>query len=173
MKKKHVIIQLSIAALLFIFSLSGFLVLHSYINKKNKEALDSEKSWSIEEARRANVKTLELFLEDEIKERNEIDKHFVKNTDIVSFLNTIEGLAPKAGAVAEVTLIDVPKDGAGLMVGVNSKGSFESIYKFLSLLENAPYELDFSSVSLKIVRGGEGESNTWQATFKIQLLSFI
>ncbi len=173
MKKKHVIIQISTAALLFIFSLSGFFILHAYINKKNNEALDAEKNWAIEEARRENVKALELFLEDKTEERNEIDKHFVKNTDIVVFLDTIENLAPQVGAKAEVTLIDVPKDGAGLMVEVHSKGSFESIYRFLSLLENSPYELDFSSVNTQVVKGAEGESNTWQATFKIKLLSFI
>ena len=81
------------------------------------------------------------------------------------------------GARTEVVLVDMPKDKGGLVVGINATGSFESLYKFFTLLENSPYELDFLSLNMQSqITGGElGENQMarWSADFKVKLLSFI
>jgi len=57
-------------------------------------------------------------------------------------------LAPKAGTVAQIDLVNTLPNNAGLIVGMKVSGSFQAIYKFLTLLENSPYELDFLSMDM-------------------------
>ena len=76
---------------------------------------------------------------------------------------------------------------------VKTPGTFDSLYKFLTLLENSPYELefvgmdltregDFTSVAVETPADGTGAQTIvppsikiprWQATFDVRLLSFI
>lgn len=172
MKKKSTIIQFSIALLFFLISVGVFFFLHNYINKKNSIAVASADEWKAEETKRANVKAMEQFLEERAQDRQEIDTHFVPSTDVVGFLDHIESFGPKVGAVGEVTLIDAAKDGSGISVEIRAKGNFESVYKFLALLENAPYEIEITTMNMRMLEGGEG-ARVWEATFKIKLLSFI
>lgn len=165
--------KILVAIVFFLLSFSFFIFLHTYVNKKNQNAIALEQKWKLEEIRRENIKTLEHFLELKSVERSEIDKHFVGSGDVVAFLDLIESLGSQAKAKAEVTLIDIPKDATGLLIEVKSEGSFASLYKFLSLLENAPYELEIISMEMNSSGDGDKGSVMWNATFRIKLLSFI
>ncbi len=109
-------------------------------------------------------------------ERAVLDTHFVRSSDIVPFLATIESLAQKVGGKAEVTSVDIPQDDSLLVVELKAGGSFEALYKFVMLLENSPYELLFISANIQnpgiqdLPTSGASE---WTATFKINLLSFL
>ncbi|KKS24035.1 MAG: hypothetical protein UU82_C0013G0003 [Candidatus Nomurabacteria bacterium GW2011_GWC2_41_8] len=107
-----------------------------------------------------------------------LETHFAKSSDVVPFLDTIEKLALEVGTKAEVNSVDILTDNTGLIVGLKASGSFEAIYKFLTLLENSPYELDFPSIDMhKLAVSGVSDENIqnlkWEATFRIQLLSFV
>jgi hypothetical protein len=65
-----------------------------------------------------------------------------------------------------------------LLVGVKVAGVFEAVYKFLTLLENSPYEIEFLSMDIHktLVTDVAGKSvggSTWEAILKIRLLTFI
>ena len=92
------------------------------------------------------------------------------------FLDTIEALALKAKAKAEVILVDVPKNTTTLVVEVRAEGSFDGVYKFLNLLENSPYEIEFISVDMQksgVSDPKNKEPSKWTSSLKIRLLSFI
>ena len=97
------------------------------------------------------------------------------------FLDTVEGLAPKAGVKAEVTSVDVLSNSNGLVVGMKASGTFNGLYKFLILLENSPYELEFISMNMQsetVVTVSNTEDKNalvpkWNTAFKIKLLSFL
>ncbi|MEI8175115.1 MAG: hypothetical protein WCG28_04155, partial [bacterium] len=106
----------------------------------------------------------------------QLGTHFAQSSNIVPFLDIIEGLATKVGTKAEVTSVDPLGDNAGLSVGMKASGSFSSVYKFITLLENSPYELEF--VSMNIQKGIEADakgnvSEVWNAIFRLKLLSFM
>lgn len=173
MKIKLPKFRILVAVIFFLLSLSVFIFLNFYVNKKNHDATALEHQWQLEELRRENVKTLEHFLELKSNERGELDKHFVGSGDVVAFLDLIESLGAQTQAKAEVTLIDIPKDGSGLLIEVKSDGSFSAVYKFLSLLENAPYELEIVSMEMNASGNSETVVPLWNATFRIKLVSFI
>jgi len=175
--KKFKKVPLILSILLLSFSSLVFFFLYHQTQTNDRASGELEVEWRSEVARRGELKSFDLLLKAIQKERTELDTHYIQNTDIVPFLNMIEKLGPEVGARTEVVLVDMPKDKGGLVVGINATGSFESLYKFFTLLENSPYELDFLSLNMQSqITGGElGENRMarWSADFKVKLLSFI
>jgi translation initiation factor IF-2 len=103
---------------------------------------------------------------------------------VVPFLDTLEGLATKVGIKAETASVDIAPDSLSLLVKINTSGSFEAIYKFLTLLENSPYELEFTGFDMQkedsilatpdlvLNKDIKKQNSKWRATFNIKLLSF-
>jgi len=164
-----------ISIILLFCSCFVFFFLYRTIQNNNTASADTEVKWQSEQNRRDQIQLLDRLLKDIQTERGLLDTHFARGSDVVPFLNLIEKLAPEVGAKAEVALIDVPKDKSGLVVGINSAGSFEALYKFLTLLENSPYELEFISIDLERL-GDVADTKVatnWSGVFKVKLLSFI
>lgn len=147
-----------------------------YSNKA--EAERKEILWQTEALRRDEIKQLEQSVKRLENERVALGTHFARSSDVVPFLDTIEALAGKAEARAEITSVDISKDGAGLLVGVKASGTFSGLYKFIALLENSPYKLKFMGMEIRkeTGTGAEGKnigSGRWDAIFRLKLLSFI
>jgi hypothetical protein len=61
---------------------------------------------------------------------------------------------------------------------MKASGTFNVLYRFLALLENSPYELEFIGVNMDngVVLDTVGKNvaaSKWNAIFKVKLLSFI
>ncbi len=160
------------------FASFSFFFFYRAINSNNEESRLKEGQWQNEAKRRDNIKTLDNSVKIIAGERAQLESHFAQSSDIVPFLDTIEGLAPLAGVKAEVTPpLNILEDHSGLVVGMKASGTFTGIYKFLTLLENSPYELEFVAVginreSVLDTSGKNAAPLKWNAVFKIKLLSF-
>src|SRR3989344_2196179 len=170
-------IPLIISIILLGLSFAIFIFLYKQIQNNDRISGEMERQWLDEANKREEIKSLDLMLKTIESERALLDSHFIKSSDVVPFLNLVEQLAKDAGAGAEVILIDILKDNSGLVVGINAKGNFEALYKFLTLLENSPYELEIISMDLLQSQAGDitDKKNLppqWSAIFKIKLLSF-
>ena len=172
-------IPLLLSVIFFIGSSLIFLFFYRAINDNNQKLQSKEGEWQSEKLKRNEIKTLDHSVKIIEKERAQLETHFAQSSDIVPFLDTIEGLAPKVGVKAEVASVDILTDRTGLMVGMKASGTFGGLYKFLALLENSPYEIEFISMDLRRETGPGGvESKNvtvpkWDVIFKIKLLSFI
>ena len=169
------IILISTLAILILLCFA-FFFLYQEINKNNQKAEQSLLLWQIEANRRDDINYLNRSLKEINQQKMQLDTHFINGSDVVPFLNTVEQLAPLAGASAQVGSVDTNKDNTTLVVTLSSSGSFGSIYKFLTLLENSPYELNFLSMDINKtadVADKKIKNSVWTGTFKIQLLSFI
>lgn len=167
-----VLLVISLVAFCFLF-----LSFYKKINDNNDKAELDIATWQTEALRRDDIKSLNRALKKIEPDRLQLETHFAKSSDVVPFLDTIEKLAPPVGAKAEVSSVDTKANNTGLIVGLKASGSFEAIYKFLTLLENSPYELDFLSIDIHNVAPNVADKNikssSWEAVFKIQLLSFV
>jgi len=171
MKKNFQKIPLLITSALLIFLGAVFIFLHGKTYDNENKAEEGAQAWQTEVARRNDIRMLDRTLQRLLPKRALLDTHFAQSADIVPFLDTIEKLAPQAGAHAEVTSVDAAPDKASLIVGLKASGTFPAIYKFLELLENSPYELDFLSMDIR--KSTQESGDTWEAVFKLQLLTFI
>lgn len=168
-----------IFALLFLaVSSAAFIFLYRQIDSNTKIAAQAQTEWQAESDRRGEVESLDHLLTSTEAERGALESHFAQSSDVVPFLDTIQQLAVSAKATSAIASVAILQDKTGLMIDVNASGSFASVYKFLTLLENSPYELNFTSVDLKTSEGLSADGKTtptgkWTADFQIKLLSFI
>ncbi len=165
---------LAFAVVFFGFFVVVCYFLYSQIEDNLSATKVDEDKWYEEFSRREEIKLLDRAVKNIQKESEQIDSHFVRNSDVVPFLNTIESLAPKVGAQAETTSVDISTDKSSLLVDIKVTGGFSSIYRFVKLLENSPYQLEFSNVDIyqKDVIGSN-KLPVWEAEISIKILSFI
>ena len=178
-------IQNSFSKILFLFSIVFFcisiiifLFFYQEIKNNDKESQIKELEWRTEAKERSEIRTLDNLVKIIKSERAQLETHFAQSSDIVPFLDTIEGLASRATTKAETTSVNILEDHTGLVVGMKVSGTFSSLYKFLTLLENSPYELELIAMDIhaRIVTdiGSENEKDPkWDANFRIKLLSFV
>lgn len=170
-------ILLFILATLLLFFGAAFVFLYQKINNNNQKIQQDTINLRTEANRRESLASLDRTLQKIAPERALLENYFIKSSDIIPFLNMIEKLATEAGVSAQIDSIDTKADNSELTVRLKVSGGFEVIYKFLTLLENSPYELDFLSMdmrkSLSNVSDQNVKNSNWEVVFKIQLLSFI
>lgn len=166
-KFKKVPLVLSVS--LLVISLVGLMLLLRGINQNKVAAETARAEWQAEALRRYELKSLDTLLKNAEAERKELDTHFATRENVVPFLDSIEDLARRAGASPEVVSIDETPDKNSLFVIIRAEGSWSAVYKFLELLENSAYELEFIAADI----GKKPESADWEASFKIKLLTFI
>lgn len=145
-----------------------FYFLYNQISKNSVSTDEITSQWQQEVSKNEEIKILNHGVKAVEKETIELEKHFAKNSDIGPFLDTIEQLAPKVGAIAETTSVDLSPDKMGLIVGLKVKGKFVPIYKFLTLLENSPYELEILSFKVFNIE----KTSDWESDIQIRLISF-
>ena len=168
-----------LSIVLLVFSSLSFVFLYKKIKENQTVSAQKMEEWQVENQKRNNIKSLEHLVQSVDREKNILDSHFAQSSDIVPFLNMFEKLAPQTKAKAEV--MNVSEDSKGLIVQVKALGSFESVYKFLLLLENSPYELEFVSMDMQKIATNDtsGTKSTktkvpeWSAVFDVKLLSFV
>lgn len=174
-----------LSAIIFLLFVIAFWFLYNGIQKKNDASEKISTEWQTEDSRRNEIKTIMRSV-GTIQTNNEIiGTHFANASNLVPFLDTIDSFAPKVGAENEIVSVDILPDTKELVIGIKVLGSFESIYRFLTLLENSPYEIkflvtDISKASGTQKDGAEGVKSektgkifSWEGMFEIKLESFI
>ncbi len=169
---------LFILSLLFLAgSSSVFFFILKEINNNDLLAEQYTKDLQIETNRREKVKSLDSLIKDTKYDRSMIENHFVQGGDVVSFLDKIESLALKVSVDAKIMSVDLLDDNNSMVVQIKASGNFQMVYKFLELLENAPYQLEFLSMNMqKGILSDElakVKKTGWEVNFKIKILSFI
>ena len=179
MKNNFPKMSLLFSIIFLAFSLSAFLFLYKEVDKNNKISQRVLTDWQAEANKQDQIKSLDRSMKMIEKEKVLLESHFAASSDIVPFLDTIEKLASQAGTKAEILSVDIAKDNPSLMVQMKTSGSFSSIYKFLELLENSSYELEFVLVDIKSTSAEDISVQKgvkipqWEAVFGIKLLSFV
>ncbi len=175
--KKKIIITITLASLFVVITAAGFFYVLNVIRAKGDNTALLLDNIQTEIVRRNKIASLNSEIKAIAPERAMLETHFAKSSDVVPFLDTLQALAVKAGAPAEVSSLDLSKEGGGLAVSMKAEGNFKSIHKLLALLQNSPYELDFSSVKIERKTLSDKEAlaandTIWIASFKLTLVSF-
>lgn len=157
-----------------LFSSFVFYFILNQINDSKSSTKIMYEEWQNEEDRREVIKSLDRSIKEIELEKKSIESHFVSSSDVVPFLDFFEQSALKVNAETEVSSVSVSVENDSILVDLKTKGSFESLYKYITLLENAPYELEISSFVLSKENSNIIAGNTaWSLSLKIKLLSFV
>ena len=161
----------SVSFMIFFFLV--FYFLYHRIESSHKLSEEMSIKWLEEANRRDETENFAKAIKIAEPEIAKLESHFADNSDLVPFLNTIEGIAPKAGVEAETTDVDISQDKKNLILGLKARGSFDAVYKFITLIENSSYEMEF--IYLDIFRSsGQGDVSgpMWEATMRLKLITF-
>jgi uncharacterized membrane-anchored protein YhcB (DUF1043 family) len=169
-----------IATIFLMITCFLFRLLYKEINNNNKIAEDTQTKWQTEANQRQEISSLDASLKNINTEKIQLESHFAQGSDIVPFLNNIEQLGTQARVAAQVSSVDTLKGNTGLLLSIKASGNFESVYRFIRLLENSPYELEFMSVDIgkdasdvPVTDTTKNPSAGWTAILKVKLLSFV
>ena len=177
MQNRFKLISLVVSILVLILLCGIFFFLFKEI--KNNIRISEERQTDLQKEiiRRGDIKNFNNSFKTIEADKILFETHFVQSSDIVTFLDTIEKMASSVGTSPEVSSLEVAKDGNGLVLAMKNVGSFSQIYKFITLLENSPYELELTSVEMHVLKKDDTQKNSvkevkWEANLKIKLISF-
>ena len=172
MSSKFPKIPFLFSIILFLVSVFAFFFLYKEIEFKNDEAHKSFVSWEKEATRREDIRQLDHSVKIIESERMDLETHFAKSSDVVPFLDSLENLARLLGIKAEIVAVTIATDGTGLVVNMKTSGNFSALYKFLKLLENSSYQIEFTSVNLNKETAGDNKVPGWNLSLTIKLKTF-
>lgn len=145
-KRILILVPVNIAlVLLCVFFIRG---IHAYEEK----TADVYKQIDISKKSQLSYLALKQSIQNTQSSREKIEQFIVSQDETVSFIEKIEGLSVKTGAVVNLTNVSRTSSGenSSLMFTVNADGTFREVYHFLSLVEMLPYRLSVKSVSFAL-----------------------
>jgi hypothetical protein len=168
-------IQIFLSVAFFIACSLAALYIYKETTRNNQEAEARQDEIAAADYAKDEVKLLNDSIKSIESEKSALESHFVKSSNVVPFLDSIEGAAKVVGVKSEVASVEVSPEHDALLVELDASGSFPLVYKFLRLLETSPYELSLTSVTLERSTSMDvkGTAPRWDAKFKIKVLSFV
>src|SRR3989339_960920 len=159
---------LVLSVLFFALACGAFSYLYHGIRSNRKVFKDAQIAWQREEDRLAEIRMIDRSIKTVEAEKILFESHFATKKDIVPFLDTLEKIALSVGARAEVASVDTKEGSNGITVALRASGSFESLYKLLTLLENSHFELKIEGLDLQreSLSDAVGFGSKWRAVFQ-------
>ncbi len=176
MNKKSHNKYLLISIIFFALACSLFFFLYEGVKNNQRVYKEAEMAWQREEDRLAEIRLIDRSIKDVQVEKSEFESHFARKSDVVPFLDSLERLASSVGTTAEVSSVDTTTDNMTLSLTMRASGSFDSIYRFLTLLENSYYVLEVNNFSMQrdtFVDVTGNQSAKWKSVINIKLLSYL
>jgi arginine utilization protein RocB len=165
---------LSIATLFFFFKI---------IANKNEHTSSVLVNLANKMAKRENIDTLKKKIEEVKQTQEKINEHFVDSTKIDSFVDYLEKLGTSGSTEVKVESFELSvADKNTLQVKLSTKGTFSNVMRTMMLLENTPYQVHITNVSLNKQSGDINidpktgkvittTASTWQSTISFSILT--
>ena len=142
-------VGISILAIGFIPLLSGITADSKEITEKKREALKE-----LKEAE--NIRSYQLFLKENSDDVQSLEKLFANSQYPIEFIEFIEAAAADSGFPRDTFVITPGKIAEHkeylpwslIPLRINGEGSYAEFIQFLERIENAPYLIEISSISL-------------------------
>ncbi|MCR4334439.1 MAG: hypothetical protein NUV47_01775 [Patescibacteria group bacterium] len=153
---KNLVILVSLI-LLSVIAIISYVILYLDINKKNENIANISQSINnLYEISSTRV-SLENIVTNTAENRQKILGYFVEKDGTAKFLESIEDLAKEHSLVFNVKSVgiaDIAKNNASTSIAlidlqIETKGSWNDIMNFYSLLETLPYKTKFSMIQLE------------------------
>ena len=162
-----------------LISVAGYVFLFKQLKAVNAANVALTQDSNAILAEQSQIGVIKQSLSETDARRATLDSYFVDPNNVVPFLETIEGYGKTAGVTttfSEVQLADKPTH---LTVTVDAHGSFTNIYRFVSMLEAAPYQMQVAEADIQAAAppGSLNPQNTvpaittWDSAITLSVLS--
>lgn len=167
------IIILTTASIVF------YILFFNTIKNKNKEISLILNVTDTAIQREIKLKSVDEIIKDTEYERKKLDTYFVADDSIVDFIEDIEELGRYVGIDIEIASVNIDNDlktedaiSEILNLNIETKGKWEDIFYFLSLIEKMPFKIDIEKADLYIVYEDDKKnvSTIWKGFFNINVI---
>lgn len=177
MKRHHNHIALLIIAFsvtLFVYTLYGYM--NYRVNVSLADALTVRSTLAKNESYKQEQKELTSLYEKTATDRASVFSFFVKDSDTVSFIETIESLGGRTGSRVVLSSIDSidPSGQNGkfgfINAGVQVQGSWSAVIRTLMLAEVLPYKISIGNIRLNSSGSSDPKnlSREWNLSFVLK-----
>lgn len=164
---------------LSIIFLAVFVFIYTYffsvMNKKGQSTAVLQSETDRLEAQESQLDQLRINLRTTEADRGKVASYFIGTDNVVPFLETIEDYAKSVGTTVEFDTIDLVKSPNRLDISLTANGSFINLYRFIALIETAPYEISFNSAEIKLNPGAvtdkKNPQSSWEGKVTLSVLS--
>ncbi len=177
MHKNRTTLIFSLSILSAILALSIFTLFFNIIKNKNEHTYKVLSVLDEKVAKKNNETAIEKKLTEIESTRTAIDSYFVDTNNIDSFVSYMESLGQSTGTDLSVTSVDVPTDNKNMIsVKVSVKGLFKDVMTALVMMENAPYQIHVTGISLNTDLQPQTDpkakpTSTWEAIISFNILT--
>ncbi len=175
---KKTTITFSISIITAFIALGAFFFFINIIKNKNEHSSAVLTILDSKLAKKENADLLQKKVSELDTTRKTIDSYFIDPANIDSFVSSLEDLGTEAGAnisVKDVEIATTQKN--SILVKLSATGSFDNVMKAVLLVENAPYQLHITQISLNSnvsptdPTAKKKPASTWQADVSFTVLS--
>lgn len=176
MDQRRIKIFLGTSAVIALLSLVSLGVLLHLVYKKESALGVLETELMQVRAEENSAASMQHLLVDTREERQKLDSYFIAEDDVVSFIESVEGLADTVGVAISVNSVGVEETTDAerfeyVRVNAAAEGSFKNLYWLLSLIEHMPMKLEVRQVYLEERPAEDGKGSAgWKLTFTIRAL---
>lgn len=172
MKNKKLILIVVAVFILNISAFLGCLSLFSMVKNQRESVKETIRNSVILEKKIQGVKLLESQI-DKIKENKEkIDSVFLKEEDMIKFIEILEGLGKKTGVFVKISSAEIGKGSDNPRFRITTRGPFQNIFHYIVLLENLPNQIAFDNLNFIKKAGGDEKNSEWESDIEISVISF-
>ncbi len=173
-----------IALNVVIFGVYGFLFWD--IRAKNIQVYELISEADRDIKKDETLRAIKLSLNNNQDFISQIDQFFVPRDGVVSFIDLLEKLGHDSGVELTIGSVSVESETKNnndfkeiLRLKLGSEGSWQSVFYFMSLVENLPYRIEFENASLvlagasdSILFSGNGSrvrtsDEIWEGSFEV------
>ena len=130
------------------------------------------------EAQETEVDALKKNLAATVVSQQKLSSYFIDPANIVPLLEKLEGYGRSTNVSVQFNTVEVKSSPSKLDISLGANGSFSDVYRFIALLESAPYEFYITKANVRsvvpvgLVPTGTGpHSSGWEATISLSVVS--
>jgi len=174
LRKKTFTVLITFAALSSVVLVAWILLLYK-TNSIHYSYLDLAKQLEEVETEGQSAQSLRSSLRETDKGREKIETLFVDEDNVIDFLSRIESVGEVSGA--DVDLISFQEENGSLVLNLEVRGKFSSIFDFTKLVELLPYKVSIQSLNTRyrgdVIEGEKTLKSQWLGSYVLSLESFL
>lgn len=164
---------LGISTLVFLLSLGAFGYIFFVTEQNISKIAELSRGVRDQDMRSRQAQKLVAILGHTTETQDALKEFVVGESDIVKVIETIESIGTRAGVTVTISSLTADDTGVlGKVKGrVETRGSWNSTLTYMNAIEQLPYKITTSNISLRRDQTTEkGKAPMWNMTFSIELL---
>jgi Tfp pilus assembly protein PilO len=157
-----------------------YILFFNNIKEKNNTISAIANDIDIAIQKETKLKSVKDIIKDTKQGREKIDTYFIKDDEIINFIEEIEKIGRDIGVDVEIISVSISdsklqQDNISelLNLSLEAQGQWGRVFHFLAFIENLPFKINILTMNLTAIYKGGGKkesSGIWKGFFSINAI---